>query len=95
MTTRLWCLCLLAVLLQNGMYQCKTCVPTVSVKADGDDQTIAGNPYYDAISIKVLDDRSIERTGEKWEDCRNFKMKPRDGSTAQPPTTCGEPPSCL
>ena len=52
-------------LLQNGMYQCKTCIPTISVKADGEDQTIAGNPYYDKMSIKVLDDRSIERIEKK------------------------------
>jgi hypothetical protein len=52
-------------LLQNGIYQCRTCVPTVKVKTDGADQTVTGNPYYDTISIKVVDDRSIERTEKK------------------------------
>jgi len=52
-------------ILQNGDYQCKTCVPIVSVKADGEDHAVTGNPYYDAISIKVLDDRSIERSEKR------------------------------
>jgi hypothetical protein len=49
-------------LLQNGSYQCKTCVPRISVKADGEEHSVTGNPYYDTISVKVLNDRSIERT---------------------------------
>jgi hypothetical protein len=52
-------------LLQNGTYQCKTCVPPINVKADGEDHGIAGNPYYDAVAVKVLDDRSIETTEKK------------------------------
>ena len=52
-------------LLQNGMYHCKTCVPTIDVKADGQDQKVSGHPYYDTVSIKVLDDRSIEETDKK------------------------------
>jgi hypothetical protein len=52
-------------LLQNGNYQCKTCVPVINVKADGEDHSVTGNPYYDTISIKVLDDRSIQRTEKK------------------------------
>lgn len=52
-------------LLQDGMYQCKTCVPTIDVKADGQDQPIKGHPYYDSVSIKVVDDRTIEETDKK------------------------------
>jgi hypothetical protein len=52
-------------LLQNGIYQCKSCVPIVKIKADGQDQTVAANPHYDALSVKVLDDRSIEETEKK------------------------------
>src|SRR3984893_3913062 len=52
-------------LLQNGIYQCKSCVPIVNIKADGQDQPVAGNPYYDTISIKVVDDRTIEETKKK------------------------------
>ncbi|MFY9531845.1 MAG: hypothetical protein WBC04_11205 [Candidatus Acidiferrales bacterium] len=52
-------------LLQDGMYHCKTCVPTVGVKADGQDQKVSGHPYYDTVSIKVVDDRTIEETDKK------------------------------
>jgi hypothetical protein len=52
-------------LLQNGIYQCRSCVPIVKIKADGQDQTVAANPHYDALSVKVLDDRSIEETKKK------------------------------
>jgi hypothetical protein len=53
------------LLLQNGTYQCKTCVPPINVKADGEDHGVAGNPYYDAVAVKVLDDRSIETIEKK------------------------------
>lgn len=52
-------------LLQNGTYQCKTCVPPINLKADGEDHGVAGNPYYDAVAVKVLDDHSIETTEKK------------------------------
>jgi hypothetical protein len=52
-------------LLQNGLYQCKSCVPLISVKADGEDHSVAGNLYYDSISIKVLDDHTVEQTERK------------------------------
>ena len=52
-------------LLKDGMYQCKTCAPPVEVKANGQDQRVSGHPYYDTISIKVVDDRTIEETDKK------------------------------
>jgi hypothetical protein len=52
-------------LLQNGMYECKTCVPPVSVKADGEDQKVTGHPYYDSVAIKVINDHEIEETDKK------------------------------
>src|ERR1700693_262143 len=52
-------------LLEDGMYHCKTCVPPVSVKADGTDQSVSGHPYYDTKSVKVVDDRTIEETDKK------------------------------
>src|SRR5712692_243186 len=51
--------------LQDGMYHCKTCVPAVDVKADGQDHQVAGHPYYDSVNIKVVDDRTIEETDKK------------------------------
>jgi hypothetical protein len=52
-------------LLQDGMYQCKTCVPPIDVKADGQDQPVKGHRYYDSVSIKVVDDRTIEEVDKK------------------------------
>jgi hypothetical protein len=58
--------------LQDGMYHCKTCVPPIDVKADGDDHSVTGHPYFDSVSIKVVDDRTIEET-EGWEDGRHLQ----------------------
>ncbi|HUI83657.1 MAG TPA: hypothetical protein VL240_05505 [Candidatus Binatia bacterium] len=52
-------------LLQNGMYQCKTCSPPIKVKADGTDQQVTGHPYYNTIAIKVVSDHEIEETDKK------------------------------
>jgi hypothetical protein len=52
-------------LLQDGMWECKTCVPPIKIKADGQDQTVTGHPYYDTVAIKVISDREIEETNKK------------------------------
>jgi len=52
-------------LLQNGMYECKTCVPSINIKADGTDQKVSGDPYQDTMSVKVIDDRNVETTSKK------------------------------
>ena len=52
-------------LLQDGMYHCKSCVPPVDIKADGQDQKVTGHSYYDTMSVKVVDDRTIEDTTKK------------------------------
>ena len=52
-------------LLQNGMYECKTCVPPIKVKADGQDQTVSGDPYRDTAAIKVISDHEIQETDKK------------------------------
>jgi len=44
----------------QNMYECMTCVPKVSVKADGTDQKVTGHPYFDTLSVKVVDASSIE-----------------------------------
>jgi hypothetical protein len=54
-----------AAVLANGAYQCTTCMPPYTVKADGHDQPTAGNPYYDSIRIAIIDDRTITKTGKK------------------------------
>lgn len=52
-------------LLQGGMYQCKSCVPSIDIKADGQDQKLTGFPYADTMSVKIVDDRTIETTDKK------------------------------
>ena len=52
-------------LLKDGMYHCKTCVPQLDVKADGQDHSVTGHPYYDTANIKMVDDHSIEETYKK------------------------------
>lgn len=52
-------------LLQDGMYECKTCNPPYKIKADGTDQPISGNPYIDTVAIKVVNDHEIEETDKK------------------------------
>jgi hypothetical protein len=51
--------------LQNGMYDCKTCTPPYKVKADGTDQSVSGHPYFDSVAIKVVSDHEIEETDKK------------------------------
>ena len=52
-------------LLQNGIYECKTCAPPIKVKADGEDQKITGEPYYDTVNVKAVDDHTIMQTDKK------------------------------
>ncbi len=52
-------------LLQNGMYDCKTCAPPISIKADGTDQKVTGHPYFDTMSVKAVDDHNIEMTSKR------------------------------
>ena len=51
--------------LQNGMYECKSCVPPIEVKADGMDQKVTGHPYFDTVAIKVVSDNEVQETDKK------------------------------
>ena len=46
--------------LSNNLYECLTCVPKISVKADGTDQKVTGHPYYDTIAVHVVNASSVE-----------------------------------
>jgi hypothetical protein len=48
--------------LKNGQYTCPTCIPSISVKADGTDQNVPDARGYDTLAVKQLDDRSIQST---------------------------------
>jgi len=52
-------------LLQDGIFHCTTCEPPVAVKADGRDHRVAGNPCYDTVSVRVVDNRTTEETNRK------------------------------
>lgn len=51
--------------LKDGMYECKTCVPPYKIKADGQDQSVSGHPYYDTVSVQVVDDHTVKFTDKK------------------------------
>jgi hypothetical protein len=53
------------LLLSDGMYECKTCVPALRVKADGSDQPVTGSPYYDTMAIEVVNNLQIKETDKK------------------------------
>jgi hypothetical protein len=46
--------------LSNNTHECLTCVPKVSVQADGSDQKVTGHPYYDTIAVHVVNASSVE-----------------------------------
>lgn len=52
-------------LLADGVFHCQTCTPTYSVKADAMDHKVAGHPYYDTVSITIVDDHTVEVTDKK------------------------------
>jgi hypothetical protein len=74
--------------LNNGMYDCTSCSPKIHVKADGQDQSVTGQPY-DTISVREVDPKSIEVTAKKkgktvWEQSRTVSD---DGNTQTVKTT--------
>lgn len=51
-------------LLQAGQYTCKSCVPQVTVAADGAFHPIT-TPAADSLAVKVVDDHNVTRTARK------------------------------
>ena len=47
-------------LLQGGSYTCSTCIPPLTVAADGAFHAVADRPYYDSMSVKAADARTVE-----------------------------------
>lgn len=52
-------------LLQNDTYRCTSCDPQMDIKADGRDQKITGEPCYDTVNLKEVDDRTTEETDKR------------------------------
>ncbi len=51
--------------LQDGVYRCDSCYPKIDVKADGQDQKVSGSPYFDTVSVRAINDHSIEIVNKK------------------------------
>lgn len=85
-------------LLQGGTYKCSTCIPPLTVAADGQFHPVADRPYYDSMSVKVVDDRTVEvrrRKGEKEVSSATLQVS-EDGNVLSTKftdaTTPGAPP---
>ncbi len=52
-------------LLQGGTYKCDSCIPPLTVAADGAFHPVADRPYYDSMSVKTVDDRTVEFRRQK------------------------------
>ena len=49
-------------LLQNAKFDCKSCIPAVSIAADGAYHPVSNHAYYDEESIKVVDDKTVQQS---------------------------------
>lgn len=51
--------------LKDGTYNCTTCIPPLTVAADGQFHDVTGRPYADRMSVKAADDKTIEIHSKK------------------------------
>ncbi len=51
--------------LNKGMYTCSTCVPKISVKADGQDHAVSGSNYFNTVAIREVDANTTEEVDKK------------------------------
>jgi hypothetical protein len=49
----------------KGIYQCFSCVPAITIKADGQDHAVSGHPYWDMLSITLVDDHTFKQVSKK------------------------------
>ena len=47
-------------LLKDGSYSCASCIPPLTVAADGQMHAVADRPYFDNMSVKAVDDKTVE-----------------------------------
>jgi hypothetical protein len=52
-------------LLKDGSYSCASCIPPLTVAADGAMHAVADRPYYDNFSVKAVDDKTVETHQQK------------------------------
>lgn len=53
------------LLLNQGIYECQSCVPAFKGGADGTDQPLGGVPYFDTIAVVVKSDHEVDLTAKK------------------------------
>src|SRR5437764_10552109 len=70
-------------LLQNGKFDCKSCIPPVSIAADGAYHAVANHAYYDQESMKIVDDKTGQQSTKlKGRETGNATFKvSADGNT--------------
>lgn len=51
--------------LKDGTYSCTTCIPPLTVAADGAFHAVTGRAYSDEMSVKAADDKTIEIHSKK------------------------------
>jgi len=51
--------------LKDGKYSCSTCIPPLTAVADGQFHPVADRPYYDSLSVKAVDDKTVEFRRQK------------------------------
>jgi hypothetical protein len=54
-----------SISLQNGVYRCISCNPPYEVKADGQEHQVTGQPYFDAMTVRVVDPHTVEFVSTK------------------------------
>jgi hypothetical protein len=52
-------------LLNNGVFECKSCVPAFKGAANGKDQPVTGVPYFNAAIVNVKNSHEVDLTGKK------------------------------
>lgn len=53
------------IVLKDGIYTCSTCVPVLTVPADGKSHKVAGRDYYDTLTLTVVDPATIRSVAMK------------------------------
>lgn len=81
-------------LLKDGVYACSSCVPPLSVKADGGFHAVAGRTSFDSISVKVVDDRTlgfVHRLGDRVVGNTTMAVSPDGNSLTMSVTETTDP----
>lgn len=71
------------MLLEHGIFECKSCVPAFKGAANGKDQPVAGVPYFNSLAVNVKSDHVVDLAGKKdgkivW---TNHSVVSADGNT--------------